>query len=108
MAHTKAGGSTHLGRDSASKRLGIKCAAGQFIRAGSVLARQRGTRYFPGQNVLKGSDDTLFATHDGYVAIRQQQRRRFDSSHKRSSVIHVLESRGRMINKTSVATDRSN
>lgn len=67
MAHKKGMGSTKNGRDSASKRLGVKRADGQFVLAGNILVRQRGTKIHPGTNVGKGSDDTLFATEDGIV-----------------------------------------
>ena len=61
MAHTKSGGSTRLGRDSAGKRLGVKRQQGQTVNAGEVLIRQRGTKYVPGKYVGRGSDDTLYA-----------------------------------------------
>lgn len=67
MAHKKGGGSTRNGRDSRSKRLGVKRHDGQFVRAGSILVRQRGTKFHPGYNVGKGSDDTLFSKLDGFV-----------------------------------------
>jgi large subunit ribosomal protein L27 len=67
MAHKKAGGSTRNGRDSHSKRLGIKCFGGQLVKAGSIIVRQRGTKFHPGMNVGKGSDDTLFAKISGVV-----------------------------------------
>lgn len=67
MAHKKSGGSSTNGRDSAGKRLGVKRFGGQFVTAGSILVRQRGTKYFPGQNVGKGGDDTLFSKIDGHV-----------------------------------------
>lgn len=67
FAHKKGGGSTKNGRDSESKRLGVKRGDGQFILAGNVLVRQRGTHIHPGNNVGKGSDDTLFALVDGNV-----------------------------------------
>lgn len=67
MAHKKSGGATKNGRDSRSKRLGVKVFGGQFVKAGYVLIRQRGTRFLPGQNVGMGSDYTLFALTDGYV-----------------------------------------
>ena len=67
MAHKKGGGSTSNGRDSQSKRLGIKAFAGEFVTAGSILVRQRGTKMHPGTNVMKGGDDTLFTTVDGLV-----------------------------------------
>ncbi len=67
MAHKKAGGSTRNGRDSVSKRLGVKRFGGQEVLAGNILVRQRGTRFHPGTNVGRGKDDTLFATANGTV-----------------------------------------
>ena len=67
MAHKKGMGSTKNGRDSESKRLGVKRADGQFVLAGNILVRQRGTHIHPGENVGKGNDDTLFALEDGTV-----------------------------------------
>ncbi|HFE39462.1 MAG TPA: 50S ribosomal protein L27 [Gammaproteobacteria bacterium] len=67
MAHKKAGGSTRNGRDSVSKRLGVKRFGGQDVLAGNILVRQRGTKFHPGNNVGRGKDDTLFATADGKV-----------------------------------------
>ena len=70
MAHKKAGGSTRNGRDSESKRLGIKKFGGEQVVAGNILVRQRGTRIHPGMNVGMGSDHTLFATTDGKVEFK--------------------------------------
>ncbi len=67
MAHKKAGGSTRNGRDSKSKRLGVKCFGGQQVNAGSIIVRQRGTRFHAGENVGRGKDDTLFAKENGQV-----------------------------------------
>ena len=67
FAHKKGGGSTKNGRDSEAKRLGPKRADGQFVKAGNILVRQRGTKIHPGVNVGIGSDDTLFATADGVL-----------------------------------------
>ncbi|HCB02474.1 MAG TPA: 50S ribosomal protein L27 [Anaerolineae bacterium] len=67
MAHKVGGGSSRNGRDSNSQRLGVKRYAGQFVLSGNVLVRQRGTKIKPGQNVMVGKDDTLFATADGVV-----------------------------------------
>ncbi len=67
MAHKKAGGSTRNGRDSESKRLGLKKSGGQQVIAGNILVRQRGTQYHPGENVGIGTDHTLFAKADGRV-----------------------------------------
>jgi large subunit ribosomal protein L27 len=71
MGQHKAGGSTQNGRDSNSQRLGIKAFGGNYVTAGSILIRQRGRRYKPGQNVGVGKDDTLFAKISGMVAFRQ-------------------------------------
>ena len=67
MAHKKAGGSSRNGRDSAGQRLGVKKYSGQFVEAGNILVRQKGTRIFPGENVGMGKDFTLFAKIDGVV-----------------------------------------
>jgi len=67
MAHTKSQGSSSNGRDSQGQRLGVKRYGSQIVKAGEVLVRQRGTKFLPGINVRKGSDDTLFATKDGIV-----------------------------------------
>ena len=78
MAHKKAGGSTRNGRDSESKRLGVKLFGGQAAKAGNILVRQRGTKFHPGTNVGLGRDHTLFALADGQVKfeIRGPQKRR--------------------------------
>jgi large subunit ribosomal protein L27 len=74
MAHKKGQGSTRNGRDSHSKRLGVKVASGEFVKAGSILVRQRGTRWHPAKNVSRGSDDTLFSMIDGVVSFRKADR----------------------------------
>ena len=76
FAHKKGMGSTKNGRDSESKRLGVKRADGQFVLAGNILVRQRGTKIHPGNNVGKGSDDTLFALIDGKVKFERVGRDR--------------------------------
>jgi len=70
MAHKKGQGSTRNGRDSNAQRLGVKAFGGQFVEAGSIIVRQRGTKFHPGLNVGKGKDDTLFALTDGTVQFR--------------------------------------
>ena len=72
MAHKKGQGSIKNGRDSESKRLGVKRADGQFVLAGNILVRQRGTKFHPGTNVGKGSDDTLYALVDGTVKFERK------------------------------------
>lgn len=76
MSKTKAGGSSKNGRDSRAKRLGPKVFDGQFVDAGAILVRQRGTRIHPGENVGRGSDDTLFATMAGTVKYGRRASRR--------------------------------
>ncbi|MGP1361172.1 MAG: 50S ribosomal protein L27 [Candidatus Fimenecus sp.] len=84
FAHKKGGGSTKNGRDSNSKRLGVKRGDGQFVLAGNILVRQRGTHIHPGKNVGKGSDDTLFAMVDGNV--------KFERYHGDKKQVSVYES----------------
>lgn len=76
MSKTKGAGSTKNGRDSAAQRLGTKVFDGEFVTAGSIIVRQRGTRIHPGSNVGRGSDDTLFATADGIVKFGARNKRR--------------------------------
>lgn len=71
MAHKKGQGSTRNGRDSNSQRLGLKVGAGEVVKAGSIIIRQRGTKWHPAKNVGRGSDDTLFALVDGVVSFRK-------------------------------------
>ncbi len=71
MAHKKGQGSSRNGRDSHSQRLGVKATHGEVVTAGSILIRQRGTKWHPGKNVARGKDDTLFALTDGVVAYRK-------------------------------------
>lgn len=85
MAHKKGVGSTKNGRDSESKRLGVKKYGGEAVDAGNILIRQRGTKYHPGQNVGKGGDDTLFALADGFVKFTKQRNK---------TKIHVLPALG--------------
>jgi len=76
MAHKKGQSSTGNGRDSAGRRLGIKAFGGQIVSAGSILVRQRGTKFYPGDNVGRGNDDTLFALRAGRVAFERFGKRR--------------------------------
>ena len=84
MAHKTGGGSTRNGRDSNSKRLGVKKFGGEKVRSGNILVRQRGTKIHPGENVGRGGDDTLFATADGYVSFQN-----FRGGKKRVNVLPV-------------------
>ena len=76
MAHKKAGGSSRNGRDSAAQRLGLKRGDGQMVHAGTIIVRQRGTKFHPGNNVGIGKDDTLFAKIDGHVKFERKDRTR--------------------------------
>jgi large subunit ribosomal protein L27 len=79
MAHKKGGGSSRNGRDSESKRLGVKAYGGQSVTAGSIIVRQRGTRIHPGSGVGRGGDDTLFALVPGVVNFHSAGKRRYAS-----------------------------
>jgi large subunit ribosomal protein L27 len=76
MAHKKGGGSSKNGRDSNSQRLGVKRFGGELVSAGSILVRQRGTKFHPGNNVGRGRDDTLFAKVDGHVEFQSRRGRK--------------------------------
>jgi len=89
MAHRKAGGSTQLGRDSQSKRLGVKKFGGQRVKAGNILVRQRGTKFRAGLNVKRGSDDTLFALRDGVVKFSHKKIKKFTGQLERASFVSV-------------------
>jgi large subunit ribosomal protein L27 len=90
MAHKKAAGSTSLGRESESKRLGVKLTDGEWAKTGAIIIRQRGTKYHPGLNVKKGKDDTLFALVNGYVKFSSKKLRKFDGSLKDCKIVSVL------------------
>lgn len=90
MAHTKAGGSTALGRDSISKRLGVKLFGGQYAKAGSIIVRQRGTKFQPGKNIKRGDDDTLFATSSGIVQFVRRKLNKFNGKLKWTRIVNVL------------------
>jgi large subunit ribosomal protein L27 len=77
MAHKKGVGSSRNGRDSVGRRLGVKSGDGQFVTAGCIIIRQRGTKVYPGANVGLGGDDTLFAMADGYVRFRGSNGRKY-------------------------------
>ena len=77
MAHKKSGGSSNNGRDSAGRRLGIKIFGGQAIKAGQIILRQRGTKFYPGDNAGLGKDHTIYALSDGRVAFRKTKKRSY-------------------------------
>jgi large subunit ribosomal protein L27 len=89
MSHKKAGGSTKNGRDSAAKRLGVKIFGEQACKAGSIIVRQRGTKYFPGENVDMGRDHTLFALIDGKVHFTEKAMKKFDGRTFKDTVVNV-------------------
>lgn len=89
MAKTKATGATKLGRDSLPKYLGVKLSHGQRAKAGQILVRQRGTKFFPGKNVGRGGDDTLYALKEGIVHFITKRKRRFDNSQRRVKIVNV-------------------
>lgn len=91
MAHRKSAGSTSLGRDSISKRLGVKVSAGQSVKAGFILVRQRGTKFHPGENVIRSKDDTLLALKDGIVQFQKRKTRKFNGRLIKTCFVSVKE-----------------
>ena len=91
MAHRKAGGSTQLGRDSISKRLGVKIFGGQLAKAGQIIVRQRGTKFRVGRNVRRAEDDTLFAMKNGIVKFVAKKVRLFTGKLQERMFVSVEE-----------------
>jgi large subunit ribosomal protein L27 len=89
MSTTKASGTTKLGRDSKPKYLGVKLYAGQKVKPGMIIIKQRGTKFIPGKNVKRGSDDTLYATKAGTVKFTTSSKKSFNNSRKKSKVVNV-------------------
>ncbi len=89
MAHTKAGGSTKNGRDSRSKRLGVKLYGGQAANAGDILVRQRGLKWHPGEGVKVGGDDTIYAAIAGVVKFTQKKFTTFTGHKQRKTVVNI-------------------
>jgi len=89
MAKTKAAGSTTLGRDSLPKYLGVKLYGGQKAKAGMIIVRQRGTSIFPGKNVKRGKDDTLYASKEGVVKFSTKRKKSFNNSQRVVKVVSV-------------------
>lgn len=90
MAHKKAGGSTSLGRDSVSKRLGVKLYDGERAKAGAIIVRQRGTKIKPGENVKRTADDTLVAICEGIVKFTRRKIKKFHGNLKWAKFVHVI------------------
>jgi large subunit ribosomal protein L27 len=91
MSHKNSAGSTSLGRDSESKRLGVKLSDGQKAKIGNIIIRQRGTKYNPGENVKKGKDDTLFAIASGTVKFRTKKLLKFNGKLQKSKIVNVVK-----------------
>jgi len=89
MAHTKAAGSTRLGRESHSKRLGVKLFDGEKVKVGDVIVRQRGTKWLPGENVKRGSDDTLYALKTGTIKFITKKIKRFNGLKRVAKMVKV-------------------
>lgn len=90
MSHKKAGGSSRNGRDSVSKRLGVKHFGGEAVQTGFVLIRQKGTKWHPGKNVGMGRDFTLFALTNGLVQFTQKRQKKFDGNTAYNTLVHVI------------------
>jgi len=93
MSKTKQGGSSRLGRDSAAQRLGIKVCAGQKVKIGMIIIRQRGTKYLPGKNVKLGSDDTIYALKNGVVKFGTKRKNLFNGSQRLAKIVSVSENK---------------
>lgn len=90
MAHTKAGGTSKLGRDSASQRLGIKLSAGQVAIPGNIIVRQRGSKYVAGNGVRIGKDDTLYAVKEGKVNYLSRRKKNYDGNTRTVKVVAIV------------------
>lgn len=91
MSKTKAGGSTKLGRDSKSKRLGVKVFGSQSVKAGNIILRQRGSKYVAGENTILSKDHTILAKKDGHVEFTSKKRVNFSGRHIRRTIVNVVE-----------------
>ncbi len=90
MAHTKSSGAAKYGRDSQPKYLGVKKFDGERVKPGDIIIRQRGTKFFPGQGVKRGGDDTLFALKSGFVKFLTKRKVHFDGSKRYAKVVNVV------------------
>lgn len=90
MAHRAAAGTAKGNRESESKRLGVKLFAGEKANAGNILIRQRGTKFLPGKNVQRASDDSLYALKSGVVKFETKRKKRFDGTSRQTRVVHVI------------------
>jgi large subunit ribosomal protein L27 len=90
MAHKKAGGSTSLGRDSVSKRLGVKIFGNQLVQKGQVIIRQKGSKYHAGKNVKMGGDSTLYALAEGLVKFQNKKVAKFHGNLRKTSIVSIV------------------
>ncbi len=90
MAHKKAGGSTSLGRDSVSKRLGVKIFGNQVIKKGQIIVRQHGSKFHAGKNVKMGGDSTLYALTDGKVSFQKKQVKKFHGNLRTTRIVNIV------------------
>ncbi len=89
MATTKSAGTTKTGRDSRPKYLGVKLFSGEKAKVGNIILRQRGTKFFPGKNVSKGKDDTLYALKEGIIKFSTKRKKRFDGKQRTVKIVNV-------------------
>lgn len=89
MAHTKAKGTSKLGRDSASKRLGVKIFGGSKTKAGEIIIRQRGSKFYSGRNTAMGTDDTIYAKTDGVVKFEKRSVKKFTGALEKTQIVNV-------------------
>ena len=90
MSKTKSAGSTKLGRDSQPKYLGVKLYGGQKTKPGSIIIRQKGTKFIPGKNVRQGNDDSLYAIKEGFVQFKTIRKKKFDGNSRTAKVVNVI------------------
>lgn len=90
MAHKKAGGSTSLGRDSVSKRLGVKIFGNQVVKKGQIIVRQKGSKYHAGKNVKAGGDSTLYSMTDGLVKFQAKMTKKFHGNLRKTKIVNVV------------------
>lgn len=101
MAHTKAKGSSKLGRDSAGQRLGVKIFGGSFAQAGSIIIRQRGSKFYAGDNVGRGKDDSLFALKSGIVNFSDKIIKKYNGKNAKIKAVSIVDQDTKTENKTS-------
>ncbi len=90
MSKTKSAGSTKLGRDSQPKYLGVKLFGGQKAKPGSIVVRQKGTKFLPGINVRRGNNDTLYAVKEGIVQFKTISKKKFDGNSRKAKIVNIM------------------